>query len=74
VQPDGSSRLTYRLGAENVGPTLIRSVSLVDDLASAFAGATVDVVSLGINAAPTGFGASVNSAFTGSGSARSFRR
>ena len=65
MQPDGSSRLTYQIGAENVGPTLIQNVTLVDNLATAFAGASVNVVSIGLGDAPGGFGATANTAFNG---------
>ena len=65
VQPNGASRLTYRVSAQNVGPTLIQDVRLVDDLAAAFADADVTAVSWTIDAAPNGFGATPSILFDG---------
>ncbi len=65
LQADGSSRVVYRVSATNTSATLVRDVRLVDDFATAFAGATVTPVSTAIVTAPPAFGATADAAFNG---------
>ncbi|MDJ0612744.1 MAG: hypothetical protein QNJ29_03650 [Rhizobiaceae bacterium] len=68
IQADGTHNLTYRVTAENDGPTQINEVSLVDDLTATFGAGNFTILSTSIESAPPNFGASIDPFFDGAGS------
>ena len=64
-QADGTSNVTYRLDAENTGTLQIDNVSLQDNLDAAFGAGNFTILNSSIDAAPTGFGATIPLGFNG---------
>ena len=64
-QTDGTNNVTYRVEAENTGTQQIDNVSLQDDLNAAFGAGNFTIINSSIDAAPTGFGATIPTGFNG---------
>ncbi len=67
LQPDSSNTITYRLTALNNGSSRLDNVSLSDDLATVFGAGNFAIVNTTIEAAPGGFGATIDPFFDGEG-------
>ena len=64
-QADGTSNVTFLIEAENTGTQQLDNVSLQDDLDAAFGAGNFTIINSTIDAAPTGFGATIPLTFNG---------
>lgn len=64
-QADGTSNVTFLIEAENTGTQQVDNVSLQDDLDAAFGAGNFTIINSTIDAAPTGFAATIPAGFNG---------
>lgn len=65
VQSDGTNAITYRLEAENTGTQALDNITLQDNLATAFGAGNFTIINTSLEAAPTGFAATVPAGYNG---------